>query len=157
MSENLDRPFLSTVGGAWSNWYRGLHLAKEIDIGEDLRLARAKSLMDSSFAEALTLEIIAASAWMSPYHFLRCFKKCYGVTPHQYLIHLRVQKAKWLLEHSEQSITEICWAVGFESLGSFSSMFRRYVGCPPSHYRRQMWSVHFAPPPIWIPFCFMRK
>lgn len=155
MSLVLTEPPLLTLGSTWSDWYRGLHQAHLPDVQEDIRLARAKSLMDTMYAEALNLDTIAAYAWMSTYHFLRCFKKKYGMTPHQYLTQIRVQKAKWLLTHTEQSITEVCAAVGFESLGSFSTMFRRYVGHPPSHYRRKHWLIRSIPPPIWIPFCFM--
>ena len=147
-------PSCLELGVGWSRWFQGLHHAHTHNVSEDIRLARAKFLMDSAYAKPLSLDVVAGYAWMSTYHFLRCFKKRYGMTPHQYLTQVRVQKAKWLLEHTEQSVTEICAAVGFESLGSFSSMFRRYVGEPPSYYRKRNWLVPSILPPAWIPFCF---
>jgi AraC-like DNA-binding protein len=75
---------------------------------------------------------------LSLYHFIRLFQRTFFATPHQYLIHKRVEKAKQLLAQNELSVTEICFAVGFESLGSFSTLFHKTVGWSPSIYRARV-------------------
>lgn len=101
------------------------------------RLQRAREVMESSFCSELSLNMIASGACLSPHHFLRQFKALYGTTPHQYLIQKRLAKAKELLNDQNLSITEICHAVGFASLGSFSWMFRRHFGWSPEQLRKQ--------------------
>jgi AraC-like DNA-binding protein len=100
------------------------------------RLARARDFLDSSLGEAVDLASTARVACLSPHHFLRSFKAVFGLTPHQYLTRARLDRARALLRTSDRSVTEICCAVGFESLGSFSSLSRRHVGASPSQFRR---------------------
>jgi len=100
-----------------------------------LRLTRARDFMEASLSEPITLVDLAAVACCSPHHFLRLFKQHFGETPHQYLMRLRLQRACTLLKHTEMPVTEICFRVGFESLGSFSWLFRRRLGLSPSEYR----------------------
>ena len=100
------------------------------------RLYRAREFMEASLEKPLTLADIAQVAWFSPFHFLRLFKQVFGETPHQYLIRRRLDRAKALLLQSNLPVTEICYAVGFESLGSFSTLFRREVGLPPAQFRK---------------------
>jgi AraC-like DNA-binding protein len=95
------------------------------------RLNRGRDFIHARFASALTLPEIAAAACLSPFHFLRGFKAVFRVTPHEYLSACRVERAKFLLERTDLPVTEICFSVGFESLGSFSSWFTRLTGSSP--------------------------
>jgi AraC family transcriptional regulator len=101
------------------------------------RLLRAREHIAASLDQPLTLDQLAAVAAMSPNHLLRSFKQCWGQTPHQYVIDVRLDRACHLLRTTNRSITEICFAIGFESLGSFSALFHRRVGVSPQEYRRQ--------------------
>lgn len=101
------------------------------------RLYRAREFMEANLEQSLTLTEIAQVAWFSPFHFLRLFKGAFGETPHQYLMHRRIERAKVLLRKTDMPVTEICYSVGFESLGSFSGLFRREVGMPPVQYRKR--------------------
>ncbi|MFZ4656882.1 MAG: helix-turn-helix domain-containing protein [Caldilineaceae bacterium] len=102
-----------------------------------LRLYRARDYIHAALAEPLSLADIAGAAHLSPHHFLRIFKQAFGLTPHAYLTQKRLEKAQFLLAHTQQPITEICFDVGFQSLGSFSTLFRREVGVSPRRYRQQ--------------------
>ena len=100
-------------------------------------LLRVRDLMDRAYAEPLDVVALAQSAGVSRAHFNRSFKRTFGETPHQYLMSRRMERAKMLLRAGELSVTEVCFAVGFSSLGSFSTQFRRFVGDSPSAYRRR--------------------
>src|SRR5437868_13987928 len=89
------------------------------------RMVTAKMFMDENFHEPLNLEQISQQAFISRFHFHRLFTRIYRRTPHQYLTLLRLQRAKILLEKERISITAVCNSVGFESLGSFSTLFRK--------------------------------
>ncbi|MEO8664539.1 MAG: AraC family transcriptional regulator [Ignavibacteria bacterium] len=95
------------------------------------RVCRAKEFIDSSFTENITLEKISKEACLSQFHFLRLFKTVYKETPHQYLTQKRVDSALNLLRSTDKSITEICFDIGFESVSSFSWLFRRNFGLSP--------------------------
>lgn len=99
------------------------------------RLARARRLIDECYNLPLDLEQISKEACLSRFHFLRLFRRAFNKTPHQYLIQRRIEKAKELLTSSRLTVTDVCFEVGFESLGSFSSLFRKQVGHPPVAYR----------------------
>jgi len=101
------------------------------------RLHRARDFMQACFHQPVRVEELARVACLSTNHFLRTFKQAFQRTPHQYLTELRLRHAQELLRRSEASITEICDTVGFTSLGSFSWLFRRYLGVAPESYRRQ--------------------
>jgi len=101
------------------------------------RLSRARSFIDESYQLPLDLNEISKQACLSRYHFLRLFRDTFETTPHQYLIQKRIEKAKELLRLRSLSVTDVCFEVGFESLGSFSSLFRKCVGDPPSGYRQR--------------------
>lgn len=101
------------------------------------RLCRARRFIDESYNLPLNLADISKQACLSPYHFLRLFREKFDTTPHQYLIHRRIEKAKELLRVRSLSVTDVCFEVGFESLGSFSSLFRKCVGHAPITYRRR--------------------
>jgi AraC family transcriptional regulator len=101
------------------------------------RLYRARDYMHANLSAAMDLPDIARVAYLSPYHFLRMFKQAFGQTPHAYLTFKRIERARFLLERTSVPITDICFDVGFESLGSFSSKFRQIVGLSPRQYRQQ--------------------
>src|SRR5262244_2059945 len=105
-----------------------------VDVRE--RLSRARKFIDESYQLPLDLAEISRQACLSRYHFLRLFRDAFNTTPHQYLIQRRIERAKELLRSRSLSITDVCFEVGFESLGSFSSLFRKRVGQPPTTYRR---------------------
>ncbi|MEU0687186.1 helix-turn-helix transcriptional regulator [Streptomyces uncialis] len=103
---------------------------------EDLvRLRRARDLMDREYAKPLDVTALARMALMSPGHFSRSFRAAYGETPYSYLMTRRIERAKALLRRGDLTVTEVCFAVGCTSLGSFSSRFTELVGESPSAYR----------------------
>jgi AraC-like DNA-binding protein len=104
---------------------------------EDLnrRLLRARDAMDRAYAEPLDVRAVAAVAHISEAHFSRCFRAVFGETPHRYLQRRRVERSMFLLRETDRSVTEVCFDVGFTSLGTFSRTFRRIVGETPSGYR----------------------
>ncbi len=118
------------------------------------RLHLARTYIDRHYAAPITLERISSEAGFSPYHFIRLFRAAYQQTPHQYLVQQRIDKAKALLTTSDLSINEICYQVGFESLGSFSTLFRREAGLSPSQYRQRACRIER---PAFIPLCFRVK
>src|SRR6476659_5638334 len=113
-------------------------------------LRRARDLIDRDYGEPLDLDAMAGEAGYSRSHFARAFAAAYGETPRAYLTRRRIERAKALLRTANLSVTEICFLVGFASLGSFSSRFRELVGRSPSEYRRDAVSKTGAPP---IPGC----
>lgn len=103
---------------------------------EDLvRLRRARDVMDRDYAQPLDVPALAGIALMSPGHFSRSFRAAFGETPYGYLMTRRVERAKALLRRGDLTVTEVCFAVGCTSLGSFSSRFTELVGESPSAYR----------------------
>ena len=102
---------------------------------EDLvRLRRARDLMDRDYAEPLDVPALARVALMSPGHFSRSFRAAFGETPYGCLMTRRIERAKALLRRGDLSVTEVCFAVGCTSLGSFSARFKEIVGESPSDY-----------------------
>ncbi|MFB7530647.1 helix-turn-helix transcriptional regulator [Streptomyces sp. NPDC056178] len=91
--------------------------------------------MDRSYAEPLDIPALARASHMSPGHFSRSFRAAFGETPYSYLMTRRIERAKALLRRGDLSVTEVCFAVGCTSLGSFSSRFTELVGESPSAYR----------------------
>lgn len=104
---------------------------------EDLnrRLLRARDAMDRAYASPLDVRAVAAVAHISPAHFSRCFRAAFGESPHHYLQRRRVERSMFLLRETDRTVTEICFDVGFSSLGTFSRTFREIVGQTPSDYR----------------------
>ena len=103
---------------------------------EDLvRLRRARDLMDRDYAKPLDVPALARVALMSPGHFSRSFRAAFGETPYSYLMTRRIERAKALLRRGDLTVTDVCFAVGCTSLGSFSSRFTELVGESPSSYR----------------------
>jgi AraC-like DNA-binding protein len=104
---------------------------------EDLNrhLLRARDAMDRAYAEPLDVRALAAVAHLSEAHFSRSFRTCFGETPHRYLQRRRVERAMFMLRETDRSVTDICFDVGFSSVGTFSRTFREIVGETPSDYR----------------------
>jgi len=111
------------------------------------RLPRARDAMDRAYAEPLDVPALARIAHICPAHFIRTFRATFGETPHRYLQRRRVERAMFLLRETDQSVTDVCLAVGFTSLGTFSRTFRDIIGESPTAYRRR------ALPPA-VPSCF---
>jgi AraC family transcriptional regulator len=102
------------------------------------RLSRAKDFMDSCYRQPLTLDEIARVACLSKHHFLRLFKQMYRLTPHRYLVNLRLQRAKELITASDLSITEIYVSLGFENASSFARLFKQHFQQSPRQVRQQV-------------------
>lgn len=113
------------------------------------RLRRTKDLVDRSYVEPLDVVALARHAHTSPAHFARQFKAAFGETPHQYVLTRRVERAMTLLRETDASVTDVCFDVGFQSLGSFSSAFSRVTGTSPTAYRAT--AAGYAPT---IPGCW---
>lgn len=121
-----------------------------------VRLCRARDLLREVDDCPRTIDGVARAAAMSPFHFIRQFRALFGETPHQLSIQARLERAKHLLALGDKSVTDVCMEVGFSSLGSFSALFARRVGTPPSAYRRRARSMVAIPgalPPELIPGC----
>lgn len=113
-------------------------------------LLRARDLADGRYADPLDLHVLARAAHVSPRHFSRSFRRTFGETPYQYLLTRRIERARHLLRTTDLRVAEVCLAVGFTSVGSFTTTFRRHVGVSPTTYRR-----HYArpSPADRIPLC----
>jgi len=118
------------------------------------RLLRARRFIDDSYNMPIDLDQISSAACLSRYHFLRLFREVFNRTPHQYLTERRIEKAKELLSEGGLTVTDVCFEVGFESLGSFSSLFHKHVGYPPIAYRALVYERRRAPA-RQIPACFL--
>lgn len=98
-----------------------------------------KSFIDNNYDADLNLDVISHARFVSKFHLLRLFKKHYGLTPRQYLIDKRIEKSKEQLRIG-MSVTETCFAVGFESVGSFSALFKSKTGKSPSAFQKEQLS-----------------
>jgi AraC-like DNA-binding protein len=127
---------------------RSDHLAVPLDVLMHLR--RARDHADRSYAQPISLDELASVACMSKYHFLRLFKATYGMTPMEYVSQRRMERAQDLLRATNLTVTEVCFAVGFSSLGSFSTRFRALVGESASDFQRR-----YADSAPHIPGCFI--
>jgi AraC-like DNA-binding protein len=114
-------------------------------------LRRARDHIDRRYAAELDLDGLAAVAGVSKYHFVRCFEAAYGETPIRYLTRRRIERAQDLLRVANLTVTEVCMAVGFSSLGSFSTRFTALVGESPTAYRDR-WAATGGPR---IPGCYL--
>jgi len=111
---------------------------------------RLRAHIDAHYAQPLTVDRLAKLAGLSRFHFIRAFHASTGRTPHQYVRERRLERARELLVNTPMPVTEICDAVGFQSLGSFSSLFRRLTGETPAEYRAKRRRTPY------IPACFLR-
>ncbi len=101
------------------------------------RLRRVRDRIDREYAQPLDVEALARGAHMSAGHLSREFRRAYGESPYGYLMTRRIERAMALLRRGDLSVTEVCFAVGCSSLGTFSTRFTELVGVPPSVYRRE--------------------
>ncbi len=118
------------------------------------RVLRARDAIHARYAAPLRLDDLAHEAALSPFHFLRTFRAAFGETPHQYLTRVRIEAAKRLLL-ADAPVTDVCFDVGFQSLGSFSALFARRVGAPPSAFRRRLHHFAFGAQRVYIPDCYL--
>lgn len=110
---------------------------KAPDLRDLARLRRVRDRIDREYAQPLDVEALARGAHMSAGHLSRQFKLAYGESPYGYLMTRRIERAMALLRRGDLSVTEVCFAVGCSSLGTFSTRFTELVGMPPSAYRRE--------------------
>ncbi|MFC5729961.1 helix-turn-helix transcriptional regulator [Nocardioides vastitatis] len=108
-----------------------------LDLQNLARLRRVRDRIDREYAQPLDVEALARDAHMSAGHLSRQFKQAYGESPYSYLMTRRIERAMALLRRGDLSVTEVCFAVGCSSLGTFSTRFTELVGVPPSVYRRE--------------------
>ena len=121
------------------------------------RIAAAKVYIDENYHEPIDLDVISQQAFLSRFHFHRLFRKVYRRTPHQYLTWKRIDKAKDLLAENKP-VTDVCNEVGFESIGSFSSLFKKEIGFAPTYYRNMAWlkkQEALKQPKKFIPHCYI--
>jgi AraC-like DNA-binding protein len=116
-----------------------------------VQLRHVRDVMDRRFAEHFDLRELATVAGYSRFHLVRSFRDAFGETPGAYFTRRRIERAKDLLRGANLTVTEVCFLVGFSSLGSFSSRFRELVGCSPSEYRDRQVATGGLPP---VPGCF---
>lgn len=114
-------------------------------------LRRVRDRMDREYDQPLDVEALARGVHMSAGHLSRQFKLAYGESPYSYLMTRRIERAKALLQRGDMSVTDVCFAVGCSSLGTFSTRFTELVGVPPSVFRRE------AQPTDGIPSCEARR
>jgi AraC-like DNA-binding protein len=122
-------------------------------------VVRAKRYIDENFASNIDLDNIADEACFSKFHFSRLFRSIYGLTPHQYLTKVRVDRAKDFLDKG-LPVKAVCFAVGFDSITSFTGLFRRRVGVTPAAFQRSRNRVNdevAAIPLKHVPNCFAEK
>ena len=121
------------------------------------RLCRARDRLAAEYQNKLSLDVAAREACLSPFHFHRLFTSAFGQTPHEFVTHRRFELAKRLLAKGEMTVTEICFEVGYSSLGSFSQKFHAIAGCSPSQYQRDVRQVFGFRAPwhiVFLPTCF---
>src|SRR3954463_3291012 len=116
-------------------------------------LLRAKDLADAHYAEPLDVDDMARAAGLSRAHFSREFKQAFGISPHAYLLTRRLERAASLLRGADRSAVEVCMDVGLQSVGSFTTSFKRMFGKTPTQYR-----AAFPPAAAWavVPSCVVR-
>jgi AraC-like DNA-binding protein len=122
------------------------------------RLCRARDLLASDFQSRILLERAAREACLSEFHFHRLFRTTFGETPHDFLTRLRMDRAKQMLA-SQRSVTDVCFEVGYGSLGSFSSKFRGQFGRSPAEFQREVRRIFGYSAPwrvLMIPECFLQ-
>jgi AraC-like DNA-binding protein len=124
------------------------------------KIVDAKVYIDEHFDSPIDLDRIAGEACLSRYHFHRLFRRIYQRTPHQYLTRKRIDQARRMLAAGGCTVNEVCAQVGFESIGSFSMLFKKEIGVPPGEYRfrsRVRQQSAAEQPRRFIPHCFVEQ
>jgi AraC-like DNA-binding protein len=121
--------------------------AAEQHLRDLARLRRVRDRIDREYSQPLDVEALARGAYMSAGHFSREFRLAYGESPYGYLMTRRIERAMALLRQGDLTVTEVCFAVGCSSLGTFSTRFTELVGVPPSVYRRHAARATAGMPP----------
>jgi AraC-like DNA-binding protein len=124
------------------------------------RIAAAKVFIDKNYHEPIDLDQISRQAILSRFYFHRLFTRIYKKTPHQYVTQIRLEAAKVLLAKEGISITDVCNMIGFESLGSFSTLFSKQAGYSPQYYRNIAWlkkKLVREQPKRFVPHCFVEQ
>ncbi|MEU1753114.1 helix-turn-helix transcriptional regulator [Micromonospora matsumotoense] len=121
--------------------------APEQQLRDLARLRRVRDRIDREYAQPLDVEALARGVHMSAGHLSRQFRRAYGESPYAYLMTRRIERAMALLRRGDLSVTEVCFAVGCASLGTFSTRFTELVGVPPSSYRTLSAHGPAEPPP----------
>src|SRR5258708_128630 len=116
------------------------------------RLVRAKDLADARYAEPLDVDDLARVACLSRAHFSREFRRAFGESPHAYLLTRRLERAATMLRTTDRSVTDICYSVGMQSVGSFTSSFTRTFGMAPTAHRA---AFPPAAPDALVPTCVL--
>jgi AraC-like DNA-binding protein len=129
---------LGTSGATWHDSQVTSRPAAAPHLRDLALLRRVRDRIDREYARPLDVEALARDAHMSAGHFSRQFRLAYGESPYSYLMTRRIERAMALLRRGDLSVTEVCFAVGCSSLGTFSTRFTELVGVPPSSYRRQV-------------------
>jgi AraC-like DNA-binding protein len=122
-----------------------------------LRIINAKLYIDENYHEPIDLEDVSKKAFISKFHFHRLFRRIYQKTPLEYITRKRIDKAKELLAENKP-VSEVCNEVGFESIGTFSTLFKKEIGFPPTYYRNMGWlkkQEALQQPKKFIPGCFI--
>ena len=112
-------------------------VAAQLHLRDLARLRRVRDRIDRDYAQPLDVEALARGAHMSAGHLSRQFRQAYGESPYSYLMTRRIERAMALLRRGDLSVTEVCFAVGCSSLGTFSTRFTELVGMSPSEYRKR--------------------
>jgi AraC-like DNA-binding protein len=124
------------------------------------RLLRSRDWLAEAFSERVQLKDAARHANLSPFHFQRLFARAFQESPHAFVQRRRLEHAKQLLIAGEEPVTDVCLTVGYESLGSFSTLFRSRYGCSPLEYRRhhqRFWQIPWPRSHRLIPTCFLQR
>jgi AraC-like DNA-binding protein len=121
------------------------------------KICLGRDFLTERYSGSFNLTEAAKYSCMSQYHFSRVFTKTFGESPYEYIVRLRIEKAKNMLITENFSVSEICEEIGYSSIGSFSFLFRKKVGMSPTQYRRRLWSLSSEPlsfPMQSIPLCY---
>ena len=124
-----------------------------------LRIINAKLYIDENYHDPIDLESVSKKAFISKFHFHRLFRRIYQKTPLEYITKKRIDKAKILLSENTP-VSEVCNQVGFESIGTFSNLFKKEIGFPPTYYRNMAWlkkQEALQQPKKFIPGCFIES
>jgi AraC-like DNA-binding protein len=136
-----------------TTWYHQqlLKLKDEVYPREDLcdKVKAARQFIDTYYYTTISLDDMAVKACLSKFHFIRLFKRVYGITPNQYLISVRLEKAKALLQ-SGAKVTTACFSVGFDSTTTFAGLFKKIMGKPPSEAQKKQAPSTAVPPYMYL-------